>query len=790
MLSGEVPRLHDRADPAGGGDKPHSSPLVLDLLLWQTGALTLQVLAVCMARRDGGPWPYVLSGSSFALTFASALWFLTLPRLERPVRNAAVACLGVTTFLQWRVADPLVFTGYDEQMHLRTLRDIVLSQSLFEPNPILDVSPRYPGLEAVATLFHQMGLPVTVAAMAVVLVARLALVLVLCDAVENLTGSARAGGLAVAGYAVCTQFVGFNSQFAYQSLALPLALAAVALLARARRAAEPAPLLGGAALCLVAVAVTHHVTSVLTAVFLVVWTIAEGEAQPKRRLVFGAAIAAGATTVWAAIQWSLLRDYFAPIADDLVSQVTNGLHRTPFSESSGYREPVWMRVLEIYYAVAVTAMVALLLVIWARSLVLRSRPRVLRGNRPEWKPAGLLIILVALIPALMAARVLPSGSEIDGRSNSFLFLPFGLLVAEGAVRGWNYWRRRRPRVISNLGFIRPMVLVLATGVFLGGYLMGSGPDIVRLPGKYAAASNRAMDAETLKAVGWAHDELPAGSRIGADFVSALLLASQAGMWPVIQEGGLDVSALYFDDDWDTSQTELVHRLNLRYLYVDQRLADDLPREGRYFFRGETPLPRKLSHAQLTKFAHVPGIRVVYRDGPVTIYDLGGLGVPAIQDGWHGPTPPRPTVLIQLVVGLVGGLVVATMVRPGWIVNHAAQRFRSAAGPSLTFAAVVASLCVASVMLLMSGIWLGAPVLLTMVAVVIVVNPSAAAWRFRALVARLDLRYLAMLALLLPISAGIAMATAASPSAAAAPGLAATLLSWWIELSRSWSWQLE
>ena len=44
---------------------------------------------------------------------------------------------------------------------------------------------------------------------------------------------ARAGGLAVAFYALSSQFVFFNSQFAYQTLALPLALAAVSFIADA-----------------------------------------------------------------------------------------------------------------------------------------------------------------------------------------------------------------------------------------------------------------------------------------------------------------------------------------------------------------------------------------------------------------------------------------------------------------------------------------------------------------------------------------------------------------------------
>ena len=213
------------------------------LLLWQTAALVVQILAMCMARHGATELAPVVSAGAIGLTFASALWVLTAEQLSRAARNAAVLCLGVVTAVQWRVSDPLLFTGLDEQLHLRTLRDILLSHSLFQPHPQLAVSSRYPGLEAVTVVFHQLGLPVMVAAVATVLAARVALVLALCDAVEHLTGSPRAGGLAVAAYSVSAQFIFFNSQFAYQTLALPLALAAVAFIARARWADNPGPLL-------------------------------------------------------------------------------------------------------------------------------------------------------------------------------------------------------------------------------------------------------------------------------------------------------------------------------------------------------------------------------------------------------------------------------------------------------------------------------------------------------------------------------------------------------------------
>ena len=211
------------------------------LLLCQAGALVIQALAVFLARRGAADAAGMVSACGYGLAYASVLWSLTRPQLTRALRNTAVVCLGMTTAVLRMLPDPLLFTSYDEQQHARTLNDIVSSHRLFSQSPTLGISPRYPGLESVAALFHQLGLPVMVAAIAVVLVARLALVVVLCDAVEHLTGSPRAGGLAVAVYAVSSHFVCFNTTFSYQTLALSLALAAIAFIARARWAADPRP---------------------------------------------------------------------------------------------------------------------------------------------------------------------------------------------------------------------------------------------------------------------------------------------------------------------------------------------------------------------------------------------------------------------------------------------------------------------------------------------------------------------------------------------------------------------
>lgn len=674
---------------------PHNEPVV-SLAAWQLCALVGQLIAVACARRGEETPARLISEAALAVAFGSALWVLTRPELTRALRNAAVVCLGVTPTLMWRSSNPLLFTGFDEQLHMRTLADIIASHGLFEANPLLEPSARYPGLEALTALVHQTGVPTMVAAIAVILLARLILVTVLCDTVEQITGSARAGGLAVAAYAVSPQFVFFNSQYAYQTLALPVALAAVNLTARARRAADPLPYFAGATVCLLCVAMTHHVTSFVTTVFLLVWMFAE-KGPERMRVAYAALASTAATLAWAIVQRSLLQDYFGPIVDDVSAQLRGGARRAVFKDPAGTASPWSDRLLLLYFAVAVSlvvAAVALLTLRWYR----RGERHLLRSG-----PKLLLLGCTAAIPLGLAARVLPKGGELFDRASSFLFLPFAAVVAGYAVRLWWPHPGAGPRRGARL-----VAVALAGGVFLGGFVLGSGPHWARLPGPYlAAADNRSMDAETLAAVEWADDALPPGSRIAADRVSSILLAARADLWPVMKGPGyINAPALYAADSWGPAEVSMARSMQLRYLYVDRRLADGLPRSGAYFFNGATGDGEQLTDSELTKFDFAPGIDLVYRHGPVSIYELTATGAPELRSGFYEDTPPI-RIGRQAAAGAALGVLLALIARTAVGARWAARvtRARQAWGPAATGAVVAGGGCLLSVLLLLAGLWM-------------------------------------------------------------------------------------
>ena len=713
MFSIESPGAVEGTAVTSGADRAY-----VGLLVWQLGALAGQVSAVFLARHGHSGVAEPVSNASLAVAFGSALWVLTRPQLSLVTRNIAVVCLGVTPTLMWRATNPLLFTGFDEQLHMRTLGDIISSHQLFEPNPLLEVSARYPGLEALAALIHQLGMPTMASALLVVLSARVVLVSVLCDAVEQLTGSIRAGGLAVAVYAVSPQFVFFNSQFSYQTLALPLALAAVSLIARARQSDRPVPLLAGATVCLIGLAMTHHVTSFITMTFLLLWTIAE-RGPARSRIAFGALAAIACTVAWAMLQSSLLEDYFGPIFDDVRSQFSGGLRRKIFNDSAGTAATLFDRFILLYYAAAVSLVVLALAILTLRWWQ-RGDRRVISG------PRLLVLTLASMIPVLLAARVVPKGGELFDRGSSTLFLALSLVAARYAVRLW--WQPGGPVVQSRRALMmRGTAIVMASGVFVGGYVLGSGPNWARLPGPYmAAADTRSMDAETLAAVDWAGQEIPEGSRIGADRVSSVLLAAKAGLWPVMKGGGhVDVAALYVANRWGMTETDIAASMRLRYLYVDRRLAAERPHFGSYFFNGETGGGKQFTDTQLTKFAAVQGITTIYRHGPVSIYDLKKLGVPELRSGWYRVAPGFEMTR-QVLPGLMAGLVFAWILRRGlWPQLVAgAQALVQRTGIALTSSIALAGACLLSATLMMSGIPVTPVAVLAAALVVALANPRA------------------------------------------------------------------
>ena len=296
------------------------------------------------------------------LPFFAGLLLIVLPIALRLLqadprgseRLALVVVLGIALYACKIVHDPLLPGGYDEYLHVRTAQDMALSDRLFMPNSLLTVSPYYPGLELVTNALSQMsGIGIYEAGMVILAAARLVFAMALFYFFAMAAGSSRVAGIAALIYMTNSRFLYFDAQFAYESLALPLAAVVLYLLAR-RGHSGHALWLGLtviAALTITATVTTHHVTSALLSVFLLVWAIVglvlrrRERARPGRMALLSTALVA----CWTLVVATATIGYLAPVLSTSINQLLAIISgeldaRELFVSRIGIAAPLWERL--------------------------------------------------------------------------------------------------------------------------------------------------------------------------------------------------------------------------------------------------------------------------------------------------------------------------------------------------------------------------------------------------------------------------------------------------------------
>ena len=508
--------------------------LVLARAVWLvTGlGLCLDGFAVTVAPRHPGIG-LSLFWTAILIPFATYMTVLLAAQPSRVLREFTIAAVGVYPAVIYRMASPLILGGFDEHLHERTLLDLLHGSGLFAPNPLLPISPQYPGMELfTGTILRLTGMPLMLGMSLVVLLCRLLFVLTIYHAALTVNPSRWAASLVVVIYAVSPQFYFFNSQFAYQTMAITLGVGGLFLLRRAQLAegAAASRFFCAAILALIATVITHHVTSWIVLGFLVAWTVLAPRGQ-RKFLACAAAVMGISILLWTDNIVTRLSVYLGPIAAAVLEELklfVGGTATPVFAGSGADVTPTWERVVLIFYSLVCTC--AALICGWMLiSRALRQRNRML----------GLLGALSLAYPITLAAHFVPSASDI-GDSGVDLPVPTaGAVLFSGDAAC--------PRDQASRSAADIPVAVLLMGLVVGNIHGRShawrGADWNILPGPYlVTAEARTQDPETLAAVRWAAAHLPAGSRIVADRVPADLLAAQARLWPVMApEHGLEAS---------------------------------------------------------------------------------------------------------------------------------------------------------------------------------------------------------------------------------------------------------
>jgi len=587
------------------------------LILASTGAgLLLMGLADEQARIDG-PMSLPLFWAGILFMMGPSIWGLVAPTPSRNERISIVLILGLALYLVKVMASPIAFTLPDEFTHWRTLDDVLSSGHLFADNPLLRISPVFPGLEAATAAARvSSGLGVFPLAMILMGAARVVTMLSLFLLAATITGSGRVAGIASVIYMANVSFLPFDAQFAYESLAIPLAFLAIwAVLCWSRHSGRSL-LHGGLALAAIAATtVTHHLTSLVLVTFLATWAflslVRYRGAKPRWPIVVAAAWAVAVNIVWLATVGGLALTYLRTIVlggvDELLAVLRGATAAKQLFVPRVGLPPPLPEIVVAY------ASVALLLLALPFMLL-----HAVRGRHP---PALVLVLVLAavLYPASLALRFTVAGSETSQRASEFLFLPLGVLGADWLVGSRPSRWRPHGRLI--------VVLALLV-VFAGGIVSGDPPQ-GRLPGPYrVAAEQLSIEPQGTDTAAWALSELGPNNRLIADRTNAKLLASIGSQYPVTSANQhLGTAYVMLAQTLGRGELDIMRRAGIRYVVVDLRLARDVPVYKYWFESAEpdagqhtTPIPL----AALQKFDGLRGVTRIYDSGDIIIYDVRGL----------------------------------------------------------------------------------------------------------------------------------------------------------------------
>lgn len=589
----------------------------LSVLMLTSAGGVLSIAYGYTALRFGEASMEIFFWLGILLIFVPTAVRLILPALSRFERITLVCVVGISLYLVFVIYTPISFSPHDAFLHWRTADDIASSQHLFMENTLLPASPFYPGLEIVTNALSTLsGLSIFQSGLIVIGVARLVMVLSLFLLFEHTTRSARIAGIATLLYMVNPHFIFFDSDFSYESLALPIATFMLFALARRETLSNHRRVMLLAAwIALSALVVTHHVTDYFFDGFLILWTVICLFQRPAPGYRFGlVAITVFAICVslaWIALRGNPVVDYLSSYfgrALDEMGQILTGASkaRQLFADYSGAEPtPLWERLMTIVSALLVMSCLPLgLLCIWQRY----------RRNAF----ACMLAATSLLYPLVQVFRFTNFGSEITDRAAAFLYIPLACLLAIFIVQFWPTRRLNRKRVA--------LISCAMTILFLGGVI---SPPWQLLPGPYlVSADPRSLEPEGIDAALWARSNLGPNNHVATDRINGILMDTYGDQR--VQSsiaGDIDVTPVFISSRLDASEVALLKQSGVRYLVVDLRLSTALPTIGFYFETGEpgsfvrtTPL----SLEDLTKFNAIPQINRIFDSGDIIIYDVGGL----------------------------------------------------------------------------------------------------------------------------------------------------------------------
>lgn len=569
---------------------------------------------------------YALLWGGLAVFLLPAFARLFDPLISRVERELVLLGLALFTVVPKFLRNPDGPLFFDELAHQAQSQRLLDNGELLARNPLIAVADAFPGLHAAtAALAHLTGLSVWQVGVVIIVSAHLLSIFGIFRLAQLLTGNDRVSGIAAAVYALNPAFLFFNSQFAYQTLAITMLIWCLVFTVEASNpTADRRKRAGATALAIFlssATIMTHHGSAFVLAGFLGIIALVlfirsarggvegdhDGSDDQARDGAILVALVTG-VTVALGIAWLFIgsKGDASRVIDYLLVYPTNGAQeafniitgeasgkRTVFSSSN---LPVWVQALGFLAPpLALAAGIKGFLV-----------TRKMRQPHPAFPAFVLVAALYAVSLPLVLTR---TGAE--GAHRSFPFTWIALAVLGGI--GLAAWHREAFTRSYDRGRTVQAVLVTLMVVVGVGNLATNANDTYLFPGPWVAGSDtRAYDAELSSITTWFEGQDIDG-RIIADIytgapIAALADPSTGCRLAAACPDSIPIWHAYYDDELGEGTVTKLADDGFTWIVVERRLAEELPRSGFWFTREEPdaftraePLPAE----SLERFAGRP-----------------------------------------------------------------------------------------------------------------------------------------------------------------------------------------
>ncbi|MFM8321611.1 MAG: hypothetical protein ACKOC5_11910, partial [Chloroflexota bacterium] len=618
-----------------------------ELALYEALALVAIAWTFVQARA-GSPGVELFFWIGLGAMLLPAAFRLARADLARSERLGIIVLLGMALYLVKIMHSPTAFTFPDELSHLRNVQEVLESGRLFQVNPVQPTTAFYPGLPAVTSLVASLsGLPVFTAGVLVIGAARLVLFLGLFLLYEKVSESPRIAGLGTLLYMANPNFLYWTAEYAYESLALPIAILVLFLVVKREQSSRfyrRWPWTVAALLGVLAVVMTHHMTSYILAVLLM--AMALFYALRSRGASWGPAdlalVAAAASTGWLLLVADSTLRYLGLVFNDAARSFVQmismgGAGRALFrSSTTGDVAPVW----EMVNAVSAVALITLglpfgALAVWRRY----------RGNAV----ALLLAVIALLYPPVQVLRLTSGGWEVANRSSEFLFIGIGFVLAVGVER---YWLARSSGWASRAVFAALFVVL-----FFGGLIAGWPPK-GRLPRPYQVnAGGRLVEPPSVAVAQWMLQTLGPDNRVAASRADAKIIGAYDQNPITGSDSG--IRDMFFSEVLGFTGRNALRKRDVEFVAMNRRMVSWDHMIGFYFFQ---PNSRRswetetLDLQQQVKFDGQPGVNRILDSGDIVLYDVGVYLRTPMEQKRPAQPAPAPSSGLAPWLNLLGALL--------------------------------------------------------------------------------------------------------------------------------------